>query len=154
MNLDHPIFFPMYSVAIRDSSLLVGGEYWWHILPKVSFYILIMRSVSSFLNLMKRVLGPVLTAVRYLDNSNCLLVFWLRIIAPNFSTIKDGLLKSRDCVIQVFFFIPWAASVQGFEFDLTFFMASRSLAVTGKFSISRHPPVLDRVSNHDGWRSK
>ena len=141
MNLDHPIFFPMYSVAIRDSSLLLGVEYCWRILPKVSFYILIMRSVSSFLNLMKRVLGQVPTAVRYLDNSNCL---------PVFSTMNDGLSNFRNCVIQVSFFIPWAASVEEFEFDLTFFMASRSLAVTGKFSISRHPPVLDRVSNHDG----
>ena len=154
MNLDHPIIIPMYSVAIRDSSLLLGVEYCWRILPKVSFYILIMRSVSSFLNLMKRVLGQVPTAVRYLDNSNCLLFFGctsLRVvIAPNFSIIRDGLLNSRNCVIQVSFFIPWAASVEGFEFDLKFFMASRSLAVTGRFSISRHPPVLDRVSNHDG----
>ena len=141
MNLDHPIFFPMYSVAIRDSSLLLGVEYCWHILPKVSFYILLMRSVSSSLNLMKRVLGQVPTAIRYLDNSNCL---------PVFSTMNDGLSNFRNCVIQVSFFIPWAASVEGFEFDLKFFMASRSLAVTGKFSISRHPPVLDRVSNHDG----
>ena len=141
MNLDHPIFFPMYSVAIRDSSLLLGVEYCWHILPKVSFYILIMRSVSSSLNLVKRVLGQVPTAIRYLDNSNCL---------PVFSTMNDGLSNFRNCVIQVSFFIPWAASVEGFEFDLKFFMASRSLAVTGKFSISRHPPVLDRVSNHDG----
>ena len=141
MNLDHPIFFPMYSVAIRDSSLLLGVEYCWHILPKVSFYILIMRSVSSSLNLMKRVLGQVPTAIRYLDNSNCL---------PVFSTMNDGLSNFRNCVIQVSFFIPWAASVEGFEFDLKFFMASRSLAVTGRFSISRHPPVLDRVSNHDG----
>ena len=141
MNLDHPIFFPMYSVAIRDSSLLLGVEYCWHILPKVSFYILIMRSVSSSLNLMKRVLSQVPTAIRYLDNSNCL---------PVFSTMNDGLSNFRNCVIQVSFFIPWAASVEGFEFDLKFFMASRSLAVTGKFSISRHPPVLDRVSNHDG----
>ena len=141
MNLDHPIFFPMYSVAIRDSSLLLGVEYCWHILPKVSFYILIMRSVSSSLNLMKRVLGQVPTAIRYLDNSNCL---------PVFSTMNDGPSNFRNCVIQVSFFIPWAASVEGFEFDLKFFMASRSLAVTGKFSISRHPPVLDRVSNHDG----
>ena len=141
MNLDHPIFFPMYSVAIRDSSLLLGVEYCWHILPKVSFYTLITRSVSSSLNLMKRVLGQVPTAVRYLDNSNCL---------PVFSTMNDGLSNFRNCVIQVSFFIPWAASVEEFEFDLTFFMASRSLAVTGKFSISRHPPVLDRVSNHDG----
>ena len=75
MNLDHPIFFPMYSVATRDSSLLLGVEYCWRILPKVSFYFLIMRSVSSFLSLMKRVLGQVPTAVRYLDNSNCLLIF-------------------------------------------------------------------------------
>ena len=141
MNLDHPIFFPMYSVAIRDSSLLLGVEYCWHILPKVSFYILIMRSVSSSLNLMKRVLGQVPTAIRYLDNSNCL---------PVFSTMNDGLSNFRNCVIQVSFCIPWVASVEEFEFDLTFFMASRSLAVTGKFSISRHPPVLDRVSNHDG----
>ena len=95
----------------------------------------------SSLNLMKRVLGQVPTAVRYLDNSNCL---------PVFSTMNDGLSNFRNCVIQVSFFIPWAASVEEFEFDLTFFMASRSLAVTGKFSISRHPPVLDRVSNHDG----
>ena len=142
MNLDHPIFFPMYSVAIRDSSLhLLGVEYCWRILPKVSFYILIMRSVSSSLNLMKRVLGQVPTAIRYLDNSNCL---------PVLSTMNDGLSNFRNCIIQVSFFIPWAASVEEFEFDLTFFMASRSLAVTGKFSISRHPPVLDRVSNHDG----
>ena len=86
MNLDHLIFFPMYSVAIRDSSLLVGVEYWWRILPKVSFYILIMRSVSSFVNLMKRVLGQVPTAVRHLDNSNCILVFWLRVIEGRHST--------------------------------------------------------------------
>ena len=124
MNLDHPIIIPMYSVAIRDSSLLLGVEYCWRILPKVSFYILIMRSVSSFLNLMKRVLGQVPTAVRYLDNSNCL---------PVFSTMNDGLSNFRNCVIQVSFFIPWAASVEGFEFDLTFFIASSSLAVTGKF---------------------
>ena len=100
-----------------------------------------MRSVSSSLNLMKRVLGQVPTAIRYLDNSNCL---------PVLSTMNDGLSNFRNCIIQVSFFIPWAASVEEFEFDLTFFMASRSLAVTGKFSISRHPPVLDRVSNHDG----
>ena len=92
-----------------------------------------MRSVNSSLNLMKGVLGQVPTAIRYLDNLKCLLFFWLHVIPLNFSKIKDRLLKSRNCVIQVSFFIPWAASVEGFEFDLTFFIASRSLAVTGKF---------------------
>ena len=51
MNLDHPIFILMYSVAIRDSSLLLGVEYCWHILPKVSFYIFnyeISEFVSEF----------------------------------------------------------------------------------------------------------
>ena len=63
MNLDS---------AIRDYSLLVAIK-WWLILPKISFYILIMRSLSSSLNLMKRVRGQVPAVIRYLDNLKCLL---------------------------------------------------------------------------------
>ena len=60
----------------------------------------------------------------------------------------------RNRISQVSFFIPFAAAVEGFEFDLTFLIASRSFASTGRFSILRHPALFDRVSNHDGWRSK
>ncbi|RMX56040.1 hypothetical protein pdam_00017468 [Pocillopora damicornis] len=60
------------------------------------------------------------------------------------------LLTFRLTTILVSFCTPLADSVEGLEFDLTFFIASISLAVTGKFSTSRYPPLFDRVSNHDG----
>ena len=61
---------------------------------------------------------------------------------------KCGLWRNR--ILQVSFFVPLACSVTVLEFDLTFLKASRSFAVTGKFSTLKHPPLLDGVSNHDG----
>ena len=65
-----------------------------------------------------------------------------------------GLLNVWNIILQVSFCTPLADSVEGLEFDLTFFIASTSLAVSGKFSTSRYPPLFDKVSNHDGWWSK
>ena len=53
-------------------------------------------------------------------------------------------------ISQVFLFIPFAGSVEAFTFDPTFFMASRSFALTGTFVTSRYPAFPNRVSNHDG----
>ena len=39
-----------------------------------------------------------------------------------------------ESYFKVSFFIPLACSVKAFEFDLTFFMASRSFALAGTFS--------------------
>ena len=69
------------------------------------------------------------------------------------SSCRTGLsLKLNMCnrILQVFLVIPLASSVQAFKFDLTFFMASRSFALTGTFIASRHPAFSNRVSNHDG----
>ena len=52
------------------------------------------------------------------------------------------------------FFVPLACPVTALEFDLTFLKASRSFAVTGKFSTLKHPPLFDGVSNHDDSKSK
>ena len=60
---------------------------------------------------------------------------------------RGRLLRNRISQVS---FIPFAAAVEGFEFDLTFLIASRSFASTGRFSILRHPALFDRVSNHDG----
>ena len=66
------------------------------------------------------------------------------------TTHRCGLLNMCNRILRVSFFIPLAGSVEALEFDSTFFMPSRSFALTGTFSTSRQPTFFDRVSNHDG----
>ena len=70
----------------------------------------------------------------YIDNSNWLNWFvTLRI--HHFAQIWTITYENR--ILQVSLYKP-------------FFLASRSFALTGTFSTSRHPAFFDRVSNHDG----
>ena len=81
-----PHIFPMYSAVVRDYSLLLRVEYWWRILPEISFCVLVMRSASSSLNMMKWVLSQVRTAIRYLDNSSV----YLFLVTPHTTQLQQN----------------------------------------------------------------